>query len=375
MPHPNGAIWTERLLLGFILATLAGTLNLIIAVHRHSADPSTVPLEPSLVAAKDPPTTPSPPIAQESARDAVSQVDVEPSSNGSLSKPPEPLDPLPAEDLAKQAVARLSTVMSAEIAALEGADRRVQTLEAARKSAVAESQRWKRRELLVRQQIDVLSRRAQHLEEVASTLDAERDVLARERDALKAALAKAGRRSGYAVLPYKGPNGTWRRPIVLECTNGGVTLRPSGQTFSRPELSPRIHPRSSPIVRAVALEMLHIRAAETPDGAPAIPYLVFLVRPDGVRPYYEARSSLEPLGIAFGYELIDQKLAVDIPDLDDLATWDGSMPLDLPLESAPQSKQALAKNDSTGNGRPSASGPDGSAQGTSSAERLDRRTR
>jgi hypothetical protein len=332
MAHPGGAIWTERLLVGFILAALAGTLNLIIAVHRNSAVLPTS--EAPLSVAEEPLNPPSLPVVQSPRASASSQ------SAKPIASAPERVS---AEELTKQAVARFSAATSVQVAALEGADKRAQQLEAARKTAVAESQRWKRRELLVRQQIDVLSRHATHLEEVATTLDAERDVLARERDALKAALTKAaGRRASYAVLPYKGPNGTWRRPIVLECTSGGVILRPGGQRFSGLELSPRIHPRSSPIVRAVAREMLHINGAETPDGAPAIPYLVFLVRPDGVRPYYESRSSLEPLGIAFGYELIDQNMVVDIPNLDDLATWDGSVPLDLPLEKSPASQQLVA---------------------------------
>ena len=76
--------------------------------------------------------------------------------------------------------------------------------------------------------------------------------------------------------------------------------------------------------------------------APVVPYLVFLVRPDGIRPYYEARSRLEPLGIAFGYELIEQDLSVDIPDFDNLTTWDGSVPLEMPLERAPQPKSNVA---------------------------------
>ena len=130
-------------------------------------------------------------------------------------------------------------------------------------------------------------------------LDAERDVLAKERDALKAALAKADRRSGFAVLPYKGPNGTWRRPIVLECTAGGVKLQPKGPTFTAMDLSPLINPRSSPLVRAIAHEMLHIQASDTPDGAAAVPYLVFLVRPSGIRPVL--RGPLLPR--AAGYRL------------------------------------------------------------------------
>src|SRR6185312_10845282 len=170
---------------------------------------------------------------------------------------------------------------------------------------------------------------AERLEQDALNLDAERDVLARERDVLRAALAKASQHSGSAVLPYKGSNGTWRRPIVVECTGGVAKLQPRGPTFSMMELSPLIHPRSSPVVLAIAREMMHIQRAETPDGAPAVPYLVFLVRPDGIRLYYQARSRLEPLGIAFGYELVEQDLAIDIPNFDDVRTWDGTKPLDI----------------------------------------------
>ena len=34
MRHRSGAIWTERLLLGLILFSLAATLNLLLAIHR-----------------------------------------------------------------------------------------------------------------------------------------------------------------------------------------------------------------------------------------------------------------------------------------------------------------------------------------------------
>ena len=102
-------------------------------------------------------------------------------------------------------------------------------------------------------------------------------------------------------------------------------------------------------MKAIARELFHIRSADTPDGMPAVPYIVFLVRPDGIGAYYLARTSLEPLGIAFGYELLDQKLAVNIPDYDDVRTWDGTMPLDMPLEAAPGSSSSpkrMARGDS-----------------------------
>ena len=200
--------------------------------------------------------------------------------------------------------------------------------------------------MLVKQQLSKLVRQADQIDREVDELAAERDVLARERDALKAALAKIPGEGSFAVLPYKGENGTWRRPIVLECTNGSVTLRPNGPTFSMLDLSGLINPRSSPVIVSIARELLKIQGSASPDGAPVAPYFVFLVRPDGVRPYYEARARLEPLGIAFGYELIDQDLKVDVPDFDNLATWDGSTPLDVP----PSNLAAFGSGSGSGTG-------------------------
>ncbi len=344
--HQGWAIRTELALLALIIGTLVATCNLLLAIHRQ-ADTTTRPLGPESTAATE-------------HAHPRSAGEIRPSSPVSpkpaiVQNPPQPSEVLPPpEDPTKKVLAGLTKATANEVEAAQQADRRALALETARGASEAESRRWKRREMLVRQQISGLTARADQLESAASLLDAERDVLAKERDALKAALAKAGRRSGYSVLPYKGPTGTWRRPIVLECTSGSVKLQPKGLTFTAMDLSPLINPRSSPLVRAIAHEMLEIRASGTPDGAAAVPYLVFLVRPGGIRLYYQARSCLEPLGIAFGYELIEQDLVVDIPDFNNLATWDGSVPLDLPLEPAPRPKVNVAMNSPSepGNGTP-----------------------
>ena len=337
----RGAIWTGRSLLALIVASLAVTLNLMVAIHRQALN-----LPGPLDSETQNTQTGSPPSPSKSVvRSQVTAGDSGGIKPAIAQKPPDPPKAQPPpEDPTEKAVAGLKNATGREIDESQRSDRRAATLETARQASVAESRRWKRRELLVRQQIAGLTDRANQLESDADSLDAERDVLARERDSLKAALTKASRRSGFAVLPYKGPNGTWRRPIVLECTAGSVKLQPQGIAFSSMDLSPLVNPRSSPLVRAVAREMLHVQAADTPDGAPAVPYLVFLVRPSGIRPYYEARTCLEPLGIAFGYELIEQDLTVDIPDFDKLVTWDGSVPLDIPLETAPRRTAAVAAN-------------------------------
>src|SRR5262249_24594582 len=163
------------------------------------------------------------------------------------------------------------------------------------------------------------------LEKEADALALERDALARERDASKAALEKArARGAGYTVLPHKGPNGTWQRPVVIECREGVAVLQPRGLAFTMLDMSPLLWPRGSPLVAAVAREMIRVQDSTSPDGSPVVPYIYFLVRPDGIRPFYEARARLEPLGIAFGYELVDQDWEIDFPSLD---TWDDRGPV------------------------------------------------
>jgi hypothetical protein len=77
----------------------------------------------------------------------------------------------------------------------------------------------------------------------------------------------------------------------------------------------------------VVRELIRVQGSTGPDGSPVVPYIFFVVRPDGIRPYYEARARLESLGIAFGYELVDQEMDIDFPDLDHPDEWDGSASL------------------------------------------------
>jgi hypothetical protein len=196
MTHLKGAVWTERLLLVLILASLGGTLNLVLAVHRRVNAISTArPAE--TVAQPEPPLIPPEPKIANSPRPTPTVATPGPN--------PAPAPPVPVEDPTSKILARMDGAIEQEREEASDADRRTASLEAAIRNSVAESQRWKRREMLVRQQVAKLNRRAEQIENAVMTEDAERDVLARERDALKAATAKASQRSGYSVLPYKGP--------------------------------------------------------------------------------------------------------------------------------------------------------------------------
>lgn len=315
MTRPRSGIGSELLPVALILVCLTGTWFLIIAMHRRAA-----------IAPRPAPTVPPAPAPAP----APTPVAVAPSTAPVESPPPPPRKPRPIppppEDPTKKALSRLAMAQAEQILEAQLADRRAEALEKARQAAVADSERWKQREMLVKTQIDALAERAQRLESEADALVLERDVLAHERDAAKAALVRARTRTSYAVLPHKGPNGTWRRPIIIECRNGAATLQPHGPTFSLVEMSGLLGARSAPIVAAVAKELIKAQATSTPDGAPAVPYIFFVVRPDGIRPYYEARGRLEPLGVAFGYELVEQDWEIDYPDLDNLEEWNGAPP-------------------------------------------------
>ncbi|WP_406700866.1 hypothetical protein V5E97_18930 [Singulisphaera sp. Ch08] len=314
MTRPRLRIGSELLPVCLILASLAGTSFLIVSMHKRATN-----------LRKRAPTQAAPPLAANTT--LRTPVVVPPSATPPEPEPePEPV-PVPAppvEDPTRKALAELGAAEAEQLIEAQAADRKAEALERSIKSAHAESQRWKRREQLIRGQIDSITGKVRSLEQEADALAMERDVLAKELDFSKAALMKARTRSSYAVLPNRAPNGTWRRPIVIECHNGSATLQPGGPTFNLLDLSALLGARSSPILLAVVRELTRIQGVTGPDGAPTVPYIFFVVRPDGIRPFYDARARLESLGMAFGYELVDQDMEIDYPDLDHPNEWDGS---------------------------------------------------
>jgi hypothetical protein len=311
MRRPRSGIGAELVPLVLILAGLAGSLALIVTVHRRAIAPKA---PKSAVAVALPPAPPAP----KPAPIPVAVVD-EP-----VAEEPEPPPPPAPEDPTPKVLAKLTSAEAEQLLEASRADRKAAALDQARKAAELESEKWRRRESLVRLQLDSLDAKVRKMETEVDELALERDALEKERDARKAMASKTRSRPSQAILPHRGQNGTWRRPIVIECVNGMAILRPQGFGFGLLELSSGFGPASNPFVAAVAREAIRIQGSHSPDGQAVVPYIFFLVRPDGIRPYYEARGRLEPLGITFGYELADQDWEVDFPDLDDVSTWDGS---------------------------------------------------
>ena len=279
MKRPRPGVGSELLPVALILLGLAGTLALIVATHRKTADArrlaAAAAAPPQIVAPPPPPI----PVAPTPRRSPPVPVAAEPD--------PEPHAPL--EDPTKKALSRVAAQLEENRQAARAADRRawpgrprVRKPRPGRASGDA-AKRWSRLKWTRSNgRPTILRPRPTPWRWIATCW--------RERDAAKAALAKAtAKGGGWAVLPHKNPNGTWQRPVVIECRNGTATLQPNGPTVNLVQMSPMMGARSNPLVGAVARELIRVHRGASPDGQSVVPYIFFIVRPDGIRPYYEAR--------------------------------------------------------------------------------------
>ena len=144
-----------------------------------------------------------------------------------------------------------------------------------------------------------------------------------QRDSAETARQLAKNFKGYSILPYRGPSGTWHRPLPMECANDSAQIMPGGPSFRLIDLELAGMSGTSIFSKIIDLAMRRAAAQATPDGNAPTVYVLFVVRPSGIKAYYEARARLQAQGIAFGYELVDEKTPIEYPDLGDLTQWPG----------------------------------------------------
>lgn len=129
---------------------------------------------------------------------------------------------------------------------------------------------------------------------------------------------QASEKRSYAIVPYKGPNGTYRKPIYIECTKEGVIIHPEGIVLSRNDFLAPSWP-GNPLAAALraSREYLNAKAAKEGQPDPPDPYPLLLVRPDGIAQYGVARAAIASWDADFGYEFIDSDWKLDFPELAD----------------------------------------------------------
>jgi len=146
----------------------------------------------------------------------------------------------------------------------------------------------------------------QMLQTVLQQVDSEKKAIAELREEIDNQVPRI------VIVPHKGPNGTDRRPIYVECTSEGVTIFPEGNRITLAELEKSTH-STNPLDAALRTIRLH-SLGQYSDAAP--PYPLLVVRPDGIESYAAARGAMQDWDDQFGYELVptEVQLAYDHPD-------------------------------------------------------------
>jgi hypothetical protein len=121
----------------------------------------------------------------------------------------------------------------------------------------------------------------------------------------------------YALVPYEGPNGTFRRPIYVECHKDEVILQPEGTRISRADLQPPLGPGNA-LASAIRAARDHLIAQYPDEGKSpdTEPYPMLIVRPEGAVTFGAARRAIEAADFEFGYEPVetDWKLEFGAPN-------------------------------------------------------------
>jgi hypothetical protein len=125
--------------------------------------------------------------------------------------------------------------------------------------------------------------------------------------------AKGNETPRVVIVPHKGPNGTTRRPIYVECTAAGLTIWPEGVKIATEQLTNRRSRRANPLDAALRVARLHVMKVYG-DADP--PYPLLVVRPHGTDAYFQATAAMDDWDDQYGYEMLDSdiELAFSNPD-------------------------------------------------------------
>lgn len=134
-------------------------------------------------------------------------------------------------------------------------------------------------------------------------------------DSLREAAETAAK--SYAVVPYEGPNGTFRRPIYIECVKNELILQPEGVRLKAEDVRPPFGP-GNPLATVLRATRDHLVRTLPGTGAShdTEPYPLLLVRPDGLFIFDHARSAIEAGDFELGFELVEKDWKLKFPQPD-----------------------------------------------------------
>lgn len=120
--------------------------------------------------------------------------------------------------------------------------------------------------------------------------------------------------TSYALVPYDGPNGTFRRPIYIECVKDSLILQPEGIRISASDLRRPIG-AGNPLAAALRAARDHLVQIHPKEGRSreTEPYPLLLVRPDGLYMFDRARQAIEAGDFDLGFELVENDWNLKYP--------------------------------------------------------------
>ena len=122
------------------------------------------------------------------------------------------------------------------------------------------------------------------------------------------------RARSFSIIAYKGPNGTRRRPIFIECLADRVIIQPENVVLTESDFRGPLGP-SNPLASALRSIREHHARYDTQENW-GEPYPLLIVRPSGAQAYAAARRAMKSWDAEFGYELIDNEIDLTFPNPD-----------------------------------------------------------
>ncbi|MCC9642104.1 hypothetical protein LOC71_07450 [Rhodopirellula sp. JC740] len=127
---------------------------------------------------------------------------------------------------------------------------------------------------------------------------------------------KSGDKPRVVIVPHRGPNGSARRPIYVECTANGITIWPEDTRITHTQLIAGVEsgsPTANPLDAALRVVRRHA-VQHYGDSAP--PYPLLIVRPDGIETFVVARAAMGDWDDQYGYELVPGEVDLAFPKAD-----------------------------------------------------------
>jgi len=172
------------------------------------------------------------------------------------------------------------------------------------------------------------------LEQLARQLDTETPAVPEEVEHLKRLLAQQQQRltdaelelaelqqeaaqmkKSYAIVPTRHANGTFRRPIYIECRDNKIILQPEGVELGPADFQALDEPANPFNTVLRTIRQYYTETGQVARGSE--PYPLLIVRPTGIEMYENALTATGDWVRDFGYEIVNEDWDIQYPEPSD----------------------------------------------------------